>query len=88
MGRNSVYSARVSVLYALRTPAAIQETAQSTHARALEGTIWSVQNKIFWALVIFLGLIADFTLPLLWGFVATIPIIFISWWIVYRSDWF
>jgi hypothetical protein len=37
---------------------------------------------------IILGLIADFTLPLLWGVAATIPILIISWWIAYRSDWF
>ena len=47
-----------------------------------------VQKKIFWVLVLVLGLIADVTLPLIWGFVATIPIIFVSWWIVYRSNWF
>ncbi len=47
-----------------------------------------MQNKIFWLLVIVLGLIADVILPLIWGFVATIPIIFVSWWIVYRSNWF
>ena len=47
-----------------------------------------MQNKIFWMLVIVLGLIADITLPLIWGFVATIPIILVSWWIVYRSNWF
>jgi len=75
-------------LYALANPAAIRETAQSTHTSTLEGTIGNVQNKIFWALVIVLGLIADFTLPLIWGFIATIPIIFVSWWVVYRSGWF
>lgn len=37
---------------------------------------------------IILGLIADFTLPLVWGIVATIPILLLSWWIAYRSDWF
>jgi len=47
-----------------------------------------VQNKIFWTLVLVLGLIADFALPLIWGLIATIPIVFISWWIVYRTDWF
>ena len=34
------------------------------------------------------SLIADFTLPILWGFVATIPLLLISWWIAYRSEWF
>ena len=47
-----------------------------------------MQRKIFWMIFIILGLIADFTLPLLWGIAATIPILFVSWWIAYRSDWF
>jgi hypothetical protein len=47
-----------------------------------------VEKKIFWILFIFLGLIADFVLPLWWALVATIPIAVASWWIAYRSDWF
>jgi len=47
-----------------------------------------MQQKIFWTLFIVLGLIADFALPLVWGLLATIPIIFISWWVAYKSDWF
>jgi len=47
-----------------------------------------MQNKIFWTLVLVLSLLADFVLPIMWGLVATIPIVFVSWWIVYRSDWF
>jgi hypothetical protein len=47
-----------------------------------------LQQKIFWAVFLVLGLIADFALPLMWGLVATIPIIFISWWVAYKSDWF
>ena len=47
-----------------------------------------MQQKIFWTLVLVLSLFADFVLPLIWGLVATIPIIFVSWWIVYRTDWF
>lgn len=47
-----------------------------------------VQKKIFWTLVMVFSLIADFALPLIWGLVATIPIIVLSWWIVYRTDWF
>lgn len=35
-----------------------------------------------------LGLIADFTLPLLWSAILTIPILILSWWIAYRSEWF
>lgn len=47
-----------------------------------------MQRKIFWTVFIALGLIADFTLPLLWGLLATIPIGIVSWWVAYRSDWF
>jgi hypothetical protein len=27
-------------------------------------------------------------LPLWWALAATIPIVWVSWWIAYRSDWF
>jgi hypothetical protein len=47
-----------------------------------------VERKIFWTVFLILGLIADFTLPLMWSLVATIPIAFVSWWIAYRSAWF
>ena len=47
-----------------------------------------MQRKIFWTVFIALGLIADVTLPLLWGLLATIPIGIVSWWVAYRSDWF
>jgi hypothetical protein len=47
-----------------------------------------LQRKIFWATFIILGLIADFSLPLIWGIIATIPLLFVSWWIAYRSGWF
>lgn len=47
-----------------------------------------VEKKIFWMIFVVLGLIADFALPLMWGLLATIPILFISWWIAYRSGWF
>jgi hypothetical protein len=47
-----------------------------------------MQRRIFWMLVIVLGLLADFVLPLWWGIAATVPIIVVSWWIAYRSDWF
>ncbi len=45
------------------------------------------QKKLFWAIFIVLSLIADFALPLIWGLIATIPILVLSWWIVYRSGW-
>jgi len=47
-----------------------------------------MQKKVFLISFITLSLIADFALPLLWGLLATFPIIVVSWWIAYRSDWF
>jgi hypothetical protein len=47
-----------------------------------------MQRKVFWATFVALGLIADFTLPILWSLLATIPIGMFSWWVAYRSDWF
>jgi hypothetical protein len=47
-----------------------------------------VQRKVFWIFFIALGLLADVTLPLWWALVATIPIVIVSWWVAYRSDWF
>jgi hypothetical protein len=47
-----------------------------------------MERKIFWMLFVVLGLVADFLLPFWWAFFATVPILFISWWIAYRSDWF
>jgi uncharacterized membrane protein len=47
-----------------------------------------VQKRIFWLVFIVLSLIADFTLPLLWGLLATLPLLVLSWWIAYRSGWF
>lgn len=47
-----------------------------------------VQKKMFWTIFIVLGLIADFTLPLLWSLILTIPLGVLSWWIAYRSGWF
>ena len=47
-----------------------------------------MERKIFWAVFILLGLLADFLLPLWWGIAATIPILFVAWWVAYRSEWF
>jgi hypothetical protein len=47
-----------------------------------------MERKIFWTAFLLLGLLADFLLPLAWALLATIPILFVSWWIAYRSDWF
>jgi len=47
-----------------------------------------MQRRIFWMIFIVLGLAADFVLPLWWAIGATLPILYLSWWIAYRSDWF
>ncbi len=47
-----------------------------------------MERKIFVVLMIIFGLLADVYLPLMWSLIATIPIIFVSWWIAYRSGWF
>lgn len=47
-----------------------------------------MEKKIFWISLTVLSLLADVVLPLWWGIAATIPIVVISWWIAYRSDWF
>ena len=43
-----------------------------------------MEKKIFWAIFVILSLLADCFLPLTWGLLATIPIVFLSWWIAYR----
>ena len=53
-----------------------------------EPTIDSMERKIFWMTFTVLGLLADFLLPLWWGLASTVPILYISWWVAYRSDWF
>ena len=35
-----------------------------------------------------LGLLADVVFPLWWALAATIPIVYVAWWVAYRSDWF
>ena len=47
-----------------------------------------MERKIFWMTFTVLGLLADFMLPIWWGLASTIPILYISWWVAYRSDWF
>jgi uncharacterized membrane protein len=47
-----------------------------------------MQRKVFWMLFILLGLMADVVFPLMWGIVATIPVLLLSWWVAYRSEWF
>ena len=48
----------------------------------------SMERKIFWMTFTVLGLLADFLLPLWWALGATFPILYVSWWVAYRSDWF
>jgi hypothetical protein len=47
-----------------------------------------MERKIFWITFTVLSLLADGVLGLWWGLIATIPLIFVSWWIAYRSGWF
>jgi len=47
-----------------------------------------MERKIFWMTFTVLGLLADFLLPIWWGLASTGPILFVSWWVAYRSDWF
>jgi hypothetical protein len=47
-----------------------------------------MQRKVFWLSFAALSIIADLALPLLWAILATLPIVVLSWWIAYRSDWF
>lgn len=46
-----------------------------------------MQRKVFWLLFLGLSVVADVVLPLLCGLLATIPIVFLSWWVAYRSGW-
>jgi len=45
------------------------------------------QRKLFWIIFTVLSLVLDLALPLVWGLIATVPVLFLSWWIVYRSGW-
>ena len=47
-----------------------------------------MQRKIFWVLVILLSTISDIALPLWWSLAVFIPIVALSWWVAYRSNWF
>ena len=47
-----------------------------------------MERKIFILSMIILGLLADIYLPIMWSLIASIPIVFVSWWIAYRSGWF
>jgi hypothetical protein len=47
-----------------------------------------MQRKIFWITFIMLGLLGDIILPFVWAIIATIPILILSWWIAYKTEWF
>lgn len=47
-----------------------------------------MERKIFWICFAVLGLVADVILPFWWAILASVPILYISWWVAYRSDWF
>lgn len=48
----------------------------------------SMERKIFWVTFTILGLAADLIFPLWWALAATLPILWVSWWVAYRSGWF
>jgi hypothetical protein len=70
------------------SPSASRVAVRVTLGDSSEAYNLDMQRKIFWIVFLLLGLLADFALPLWWGLAATIPIVFISWWIAYRSGWF
>jgi hypothetical protein len=47
-----------------------------------------MKRSVFWITFSMLGLAADLILPLMWGIIATIPLLVFSWWLAYRSEWF
>jgi len=46
-----------------------------------------MQKKLFWVIYIVLSLIADFTLPLMWSLIMSVPLLILSWWVAFRSGW-
>jgi hypothetical protein len=46
-----------------------------------------MEKKMFWAIFTVLGVASDLFLPFRWALIATIPILYISWWVAYRSGW-
>jgi len=47
-----------------------------------------MQRKVFWIVFSGLGIVADLALPLWWAVGANIPLLWVSWWVAYRSGWF
>ncbi len=48
----------------------------------------AMQKKIFWLIFITLSALAGVLLPCWWAMAVSVPILFITWWVVYRSEWF
>jgi len=46
-----------------------------------------MQKKLFWVIYIVLSLIADFTLPLMWSLILSVPLLILSLWVAFRSGW-
>ena len=46
-----------------------------------------MDKKIFWLLFTVLGAVMGLLLPLWWNLVLTLPLLVLSWWVVYRSGW-
>ncbi len=47
-----------------------------------------MQKKIFWLIFVVLSALAGVLLPFWWAMAASLPILFVTWWLVYRSEWF
>jgi uncharacterized membrane protein len=46
-----------------------------------------MQKKMFWLLFFVLGLVLDFSVPILLSLALTLPLLVLCWWIAYRSGW-
>lgn len=69
-------------------PKCIRGLLKPDHRAVKRLTIEGMERKIFWGSMTLLGILADLVLPLWWAIGATIPIMYFSWWIAYRSGWF
>jgi hypothetical protein len=47
-----------------------------------------MRRKVFWITFSVLGLIASFSLPLMWSIIATVPILIFACWFAYRNHLF
>jgi hypothetical protein len=48
----------------------------------------TMQRRIFWLLLITLGIALDVALPWTWSLALSLPLVILCWWIAYRSGWF